>query len=174
MSGFKEPNFADRQKAAQQAKQNILNKFKAQPGPDDPAVKQRQDFNKLVAAFFLSVAIVLLVARIFGIAATKIGQPRVMGEVIAGICLGPSVLGAISPNLQAGEQRDFVFKPTQSRRYTIATHGGSDTLLALFEQVDGEPRFITGDDDSGEDRNASIRQKLWIKARNGVSTTATL
>ena len=42
MSGFKEPSFADRQKAAQQAKQNILNKFKAQPGPDDPLVKQRQ------------------------------------------------------------------------------------------------------------------------------------
>ena len=38
---FKEPSFADRQKAAQQAKQNILNKFKAQPGPDDPEVKQR-------------------------------------------------------------------------------------------------------------------------------------
>jgi hypothetical protein len=42
MSGFKEPSFADRQKAAQQAKKDILNKFKAQPGPDDPAVKQRQ------------------------------------------------------------------------------------------------------------------------------------
>jgi hypothetical protein len=42
MSGFKEPSFADRQKAAQQARQNILNKFKAQPGPDDPEVKQRQ------------------------------------------------------------------------------------------------------------------------------------
>lgn len=58
-------------------------------------------------------------------------------------------------------RRDFVFKPTQSRRYTIATLGGSDTLLALFEQVDGEPRFVAGDDDSGEDRNASIRQKLF-------------
>jgi hypothetical protein len=42
MSGFKEPSFADRQKAAQQARQNILNKFRSQPGPDDPAVKQRQ------------------------------------------------------------------------------------------------------------------------------------
>ena len=42
MSGFKEVSFADRQKAAQQAKQNILNKFRAQPGADDPAVKQRQ------------------------------------------------------------------------------------------------------------------------------------
>jgi len=65
------------------------------------ATKQRTDFNKLVAAFFLSVAIVLVVARLFGIAATKIGQPRVMGEVIAGIVLGPSLLGLISPNLQA-------------------------------------------------------------------------
>jgi hypothetical protein len=42
MSGFKEPNFADRQKAAQQAKQDILNKFRNQPGPDDPAVMQRR------------------------------------------------------------------------------------------------------------------------------------
>ena len=31
----------------------------------------------------------------------KVGQPYVMGEVIAGICLGPSVFGAISANAQA-------------------------------------------------------------------------
>ena len=42
MSGFKEPSFADRQKAAQEARQSILTKFRSQPGPDDPAVKQRQ------------------------------------------------------------------------------------------------------------------------------------
>jgi hypothetical protein len=42
MSGFKEPSFADRQKAAQQARQSMLNKFRSQPGLDDPAVKQRQ------------------------------------------------------------------------------------------------------------------------------------
>jgi hypothetical protein len=50
MSGFKEPSFADRQKAAQQAKQNILNKFRAQPGPDDPAVKQKLAEREAVAA----------------------------------------------------------------------------------------------------------------------------
>ncbi|MBS0528962.1 MAG: hypothetical protein JSS22_06190, partial [Proteobacteria bacterium] len=42
MSGFKEPGFADRQKAALDARKNILDKFRSQPGPDDPAVKQRQ------------------------------------------------------------------------------------------------------------------------------------
>jgi len=50
MSGFKEPSFSDRQKAAQQARQNILNKFKAQPGPDDPEVRQRQAEREAQAA----------------------------------------------------------------------------------------------------------------------------
>jgi hypothetical protein len=50
MSGFKEPNFADRQKAAQQARQDILNKFRNQPGPDDPAVMQRRAEREAQAA----------------------------------------------------------------------------------------------------------------------------
>jgi hypothetical protein len=50
MSGFKEPNFADRQKAAQEARKAILNKFRAQPGPDDPAVMQRQAEREAQAA----------------------------------------------------------------------------------------------------------------------------
>ena len=31
----------------------------------------------------------------------------------------------------------------------------------LFEDINGEPRFVAGDDDSGEERNASITQKLF-------------
>ena len=50
MSGFKEVSFADRQKAAQEARKNILNKFRAQPGADDPAVKQRQAEREAQAA----------------------------------------------------------------------------------------------------------------------------
>jgi K+:H+ antiporter len=65
------------------------------------ATKQRYDFNHLVASVFLAIAIVLIVARLFGVIAVRVGQPRVMGEVIAGLCLGPSLLGAISPNLQS-------------------------------------------------------------------------
>jgi hypothetical protein len=50
MSGFKEPGFADRQKAAQQAKKNLLNKFRAQPGPNDPTVAQRRAEREAIAA----------------------------------------------------------------------------------------------------------------------------
>jgi len=38
------------------------------------ATKQRDDFNKLVAAFFLAVVVVLIVARIMGWVAVKVGQ----------------------------------------------------------------------------------------------------
>ncbi len=65
------------------------------------ATMQRSDFNKLVNAAFLAFVIVLIVARLFGILAVRVGQPRVIGEVIAGIVLGPSVLGALSANWQA-------------------------------------------------------------------------
>ncbi|GLR88370.1 DUF6481 family protein [Bradyrhizobium iriomotense] len=50
MSGFREPGFADRQKAAQDARKNLLNKFKSQPGPDDPAVAARRAEREAVAA----------------------------------------------------------------------------------------------------------------------------
>lgn len=63
--------------------------------------------------------------------------------------------------LAAGQQVDFVFQPSATRRYTIATKGASDTLLALFEEIDGQPRYVTADDDSGEDRNASINYKFF-------------
>jgi Kef-type K+ transport system membrane component KefB len=65
------------------------------------AVRKREAFGKLIASFFIAVAIVMIVARLFGVLAVKLRQPRVMGEVVAGIALGPTILGAVSPSLQA-------------------------------------------------------------------------
>jgi hypothetical protein len=39
--GFKDPGFTDRQKAANEARKALLERFKAQPGPDDPSVLAR-------------------------------------------------------------------------------------------------------------------------------------
>ena len=64
------------------------------------AVRTRS-FDRLVAAFFIAVAIVMLFARLLGLAFQAVGQPRVMGEVIAGIVLGPTGLGALSPRLES-------------------------------------------------------------------------
>ena len=65
------------------------------------AMRARESFGHLVAAFFIAVAIVMLIARLFGIIAVKVRQPRVMGEVVAGILLGPTVFGAVAPGAQA-------------------------------------------------------------------------
>jgi Family of unknown function (DUF6481) len=50
MSGFREPGFADRQKAAEEARKNLLNKFKSQPGPDDPLVVAKRAEREALAA----------------------------------------------------------------------------------------------------------------------------
>ena len=47
--------------------------------------------------FFLSLLIILLTARIFAELATRLQAPSVIGELFAGVVLGPSLLGWIEP-----------------------------------------------------------------------------
>jgi hypothetical protein len=69
--------------------------------------------------------------------------------------------------IKTGEQRNFQIKPTTSRKYKFQTFGGSDTVMVLFEEVNGELKYLTGDDDSGTDLNASFEVKL-LKDRKYV------
>ena len=50
-----------------------------------------------VHTFFLHLLIILLTARIFAEIAERLQAPRVMGELCAGVLLGPSLLGWIEP-----------------------------------------------------------------------------
>ena len=49
----------------------------------------------------LATAVIIVVARLFGLLARQVGQPEVVGEIIAGIMLGPSALGAVWPDATA-------------------------------------------------------------------------
>ncbi len=49
----------------------------------------------------LQVGIILIVARVVGFIFRRIGQPQVVGEMVAGLLIGPSVLGWLAPNLSA-------------------------------------------------------------------------
>ncbi len=49
------------------------------------------------ASFFLQMAIILVVCRVVGLLAKKVGQPQVVGEMIAGVLIGPSLLGYFWP-----------------------------------------------------------------------------
>ena len=49
------------------------------------------------ANIILQVAIILVTARAMGELATRLGAPSVIGEIVAGVILGPSLLGFIEP-----------------------------------------------------------------------------
>lgn len=51
----------------------------------------------VVLHILVTLIAVIAAGRILGRAFAAVGQPRVVGEVVAGIVLGPSLLGAVSP-----------------------------------------------------------------------------
>jgi Kef-type K+ transport system membrane component KefB len=55
---------------------------------------------ELAILFFLQLAVILGVCRLVGFLARKIGQPQVVGEMIAGVLMGPSLFGLLLPGLQ--------------------------------------------------------------------------
>lgn len=52
---------------------------------------------QLAIQFFLQLGIILVVCRAVGMIAARFGQPQVVAEMIAGVCMGPSLLGLFAP-----------------------------------------------------------------------------
>jgi K+:H+ antiporter len=70
--------------------------------------------------FFIQLAVILLTCRMVGQLVKKIGQPQVVGEMIAGVLLGPSLLGLAWPGL---EHRLFPAGPSMSILYAASQVG---------------------------------------------------
>src|SRR5436190_189943 len=54
-----------------------------------------------LSILLLQVIVIIVAARLFGLLFRRMGQPAVIGEMMAGIILGPSVLGALFPTAQS-------------------------------------------------------------------------
>lgn len=80
------------------------------------------------AMLLLQIISILLVSRVFGFLFVKIGQPTVIGEILAGIVLGPSLLGYFFP-----EAYSFLFAPDSLSNIYILSEIG----LVLFMFVIG-------------------------------------
>jgi len=52
-----------------------------------------------VALLILQIVVIVFFARLMGILATRLGQPTVIGEILAGIILGPSLVGIFFPDI---------------------------------------------------------------------------
>ncbi len=56
---------------------------------------------ELSVVFFLQMFVIIAVSRLVGWLAKKyLGQPQVVGEMIAGVLLGPSLFGLLAPDIQ--------------------------------------------------------------------------
>lgn len=67
--------------------------------------------SEIAALVVLDIAVIVVVARLIGRACVRLGQPSVIGEILAGVALGPSLLGALP-----GDPTSFLF-PAEVRPY---------------------------------------------------------
>jgi len=91
--------------------------------------------------FLVELGLLLLVGRIMGEAAQRIGQPAVMGQLIGGLLLGPSVFGAIWPGAQhalfpdSGTQKSMIDAVSQLGILMLLLLTGMETDLQLVRRV---------------------------------------
>src|SRR4051794_37121047 len=79
-----------------------------------------------LARFLLAVATVILVTHLLGLAVGRIGQPRVVGEILGGLLLGPSVLGALWPSASS-----WLFPASVLQTVDMAAQLGLVTFMFL-------------------------------------------
>src|SRR6266700_6628106 len=100
---------------------------------------EKSDASEVV--FLAQLITLMLVGRLLGEIMNRIGQPSVMGMLLGGIVLGPSVLGALWPDLQhaifpsAPEQKAMLDGVAQFGILLLLLLTGMETDLKLVRTV---------------------------------------
>jgi Kef-type K+ transport system membrane component KefB len=86
----------------------------------------------------LQIAVIIAAARLVGWSCARLGQPRVVGEIAAGILLGPSLLGWAAPELSV-----LLFPPQGLRALQLLSQAG--LLLFMFQVgLEFDPALLRG------------------------------
>ena len=85
----------------------------------------RENLRSPLSVLLIQIVVIVLTARFFGELARRMGQPSVIGEMIAGIVLGPSVAGALFPEFSR-----FVFPALSMGNLKILSQIG--VVLFMF------------------------------------------
>jgi Kef-type K+ transport system membrane component KefB len=86
----------------------------------------------------IQIAIILLAARGVGWLLRRLGQPEVIGEMVAGILLGPSFLGYVAPGVAA------TLFPDESLGLLGAISGLGVVLFMFLMGLEVEPGLLRG------------------------------
>jgi Kef-type K+ transport system membrane component KefB len=65
-----------------------------------------ENFGQPLSLLLIQIVLIVTASRLLAFLVSKIGQPTVIGEIIAGVLLGPSVLGHFWPGIS-----EFIFQP---------------------------------------------------------------
>lgn len=76
--------------------------------------------------FWVALLVILVTARLLGTLMQRIGQPAVVGELAAGLVLGPSLLGKVAPDVT-----DWLFPADDVQTGMLFTVGWLGVLLLL-------------------------------------------
>jgi Kef-type K+ transport system membrane component KefB len=111
----------------------------AAPAKATGAFTQMLDNARLpLPRLILQVVVIVVVARAFGFLARRVGQSPVIGEIAAGVLLGPSVLGWVAP-----ETSGFLFPSASMPILQLLSQIG--VLLFMFVVgVELEPAYLRG------------------------------
>jgi hypothetical protein len=82
-----------------------------------------------VTIFFTQIVLLIVVGRLLGELIQRIGQPAVMGQLLAGIVLGPSIFGAIWPT-----EQQLIF-PIDSSGRQMLSGGHCQRLRSLHHRA---------------------------------------
>ena len=85
----------------------------------------KENFRNPLSILLLQIIVIIIMAGLFGRLFRRLGQPPVMGEMVAGIVMGPSVLGFFFP-----EAVSFIFPPASLETLRLLSQIG--VVLFMF------------------------------------------
>ena len=102
-----------------------------------------------VFVFFAAILVLLVVARLLGAVMQRFGQPSVIGELGAGVVLGPTVLGRVAPDVG-----DWLFPDDEVQTAMLFTVGwlgvvfllvstGAETDLGLIRRLGSTAAIVS-------------------------------
>ncbi len=94
---------------------------------------QTHHIEMTLAAMLMQLVLIILTARIAGGVAVALRQPRSVGEIVAGLMLGPSLFAALMPDLSAA-----IFSPETGPSLQLLSQVG---LILLMFQIGADFEF---------------------------------
>ena len=130
------------------------------------------------AIFIAELGLLLLVGRLMGEVAQRIGQPAVMGQLIGGLLLGPSFFGLLWPSAQHAlfpgtpEQKSMIDAVSQLGILMLLLLTGMETDLPLVRRIGRAAITVAASRPLMIQSGRGGRKLHWLPRRDQIGMSA--